>query len=694
MCIPELFNGQDFTNSTITDEMCLSNRHSAHVDRHVASLPEVVGPPQQMEKSVFDTPIIESSTLNDHCEKKQVALGKSQDFTYQVEDIILFQKILQGFEPSRQPGTASSRIEIHHGGIDSLDSLLLNGKDTLLISPSCGKGICDCIHFVGSVRSQLKPCAFGSWFVSHYEAFSEADVYVLYGAYYGFPILDVNLVDSYECLNYSSITEGEGYTQMSSRIDNELKSGKISVCTSKPKCIHALGALFKADGKIRPITDCKRPLHKSINNAMDTSCYTFTYSNIDNVCAFLNRNDYMCVVDIDNAYRSVNILPAHVPFQAFTWIGKNGIKTVYQDHCLCFGIKSAPYIFTQVGNFMVKCLDLLHISRVVNYIDDFLVCEADYTSCNASLQRFLKLLTSFGFAYNEAKLLSPSMTIKYLGILVDSNYMTLCLPQAKLEKLLDIIMLFESKTWSSKKDIQMLAGNLSHASTIVKAGRTFSRRVFNLIKYFPEGKNKIFLSNVFRADIKWWLAFARMFNGVGRIITTEKIDIVLYTDASGSGFGGITNDMTCYFLGTWENVIPFTCPHVIPSPRYLSIKESISQKELWPILIACQQYGKSWTGLHVCIYSDNQAVCSMISSGRSRELNTMSMLREIFWVSFIYNFTVTCRYIKGLDNVHADYLSRISCLSQNNIVNNSLFANLSYCCRRSILQASRQIEEP
>ena len=157
----------------------------------------------------------------------------------------------------------------------------------------------------------------------------------------------VTRVDAYECVNYSSITEGEGYIQMSDCIAKELKMGKICICTSKPKCIHALGALFKADGKIRPITDCKRPLHRLINNTMETACYAFSYSNIDDVCIFLEKDDYLCVVDIDNAYRSINIYPSHVPFQAFSWIDSQGKKTVYQDHCLCFGIKSAPYIFTQ-----------------------------------------------------------------------------------------------------------------------------------------------------------------------------------------------------------------------------------------------------------------------------------------------------------------------------------------------------------
>ena len=115
----------------------------------------------------------------------------------------------------------------------------------------------------------------------------------------------VTRVNDYECVNYSSITEGEGYIQMSDCIAKELKMGKICICTSKPKCIHALGASFKADGII---TDCKRPLHRSINNTMQTACYAFSYSNIDDVCTFLEKDDYLCVVDIDNAYRSITYI--------------------------------------------------------------------------------------------------------------------------------------------------------------------------------------------------------------------------------------------------------------------------------------------------------------------------------------------------------------------------------------------------
>ena len=171
------------------------------------------------------------------------------------------------------------------------------------------------------------------------------------------------------------------------------------------------------------------------------------------------------------------------------------------------------------------------------------------------------------------------------------------------------------------------------------------------------------------------VGFSQIFNGTGRIIKTKCIDIKLYTDASGTGFGGLSSDQQNYFHGIW-NSISIPCSHVAPSPRFLSIDESISQKELWPILIACQRYGSTWTGFHVRIYSDNQAVCAMISTGPVKEVNTMNMLREIFWVSFIFNFTLTCKYIPGLDNVHADFLSRLSSFSWSFLEKNLLYYKL------------------
>ena len=85
-------------------------------------------------------------------------------------------------------------------------------------------------------------------------------------------------------------------------------------------------------------------------------------------------------------------------------------------------------------------------------------------------------------------LISPSQIVTYLGIKVDSVEIEFRLPEKKLIKSRSLVSEFKGKTstHATKKELQVLAGHLSHASMVVKGGCTFSRRLLNLIKYLPD----------------------------------------------------------------------------------------------------------------------------------------------------------------------------------------------------------------
>ena len=417
---------------------------------------------------------------------------------------------------------------------------------------------------------------------------------------------------------------------------------------------------------------------------MDNTCYTFKYSNVETVCQFLNPYDYLCVIDISNAYRSVNIYPSHVYFQACTWI-LQGQPKVYLDHCLSFGLKSAPFIFTKMGDFIVKCLGFNNVTRMVNYIDDFLICAPTEEACQFFMNKFLVELHRFGFSCNKDKIKYPDTKVVYLGIEIDTVNMNLSLPTDKLDNVRDMIKLFATKKVATKLELQRLAGNLSHCSTVIRAGKTFNRRVINIIKYFPLNRRNITLSCEFFADLSWWSAFAKMFNGTGKIIKCDRIDIVIYTDASGLGFGGYVEAPYDYFFGIWSNSICIPCKHSEQGPTFDNVSASISQKELWPILISCKRLATTLRGKNFLIYTDNQSVQSMINSGKSKDIHAMSMLREIFWICFVYNFNLSAKYIKGIENVQADFLSRIFAFSKSYLLTNTLFLSLFSCCRESVI---------
>ena len=89
-------------------------------------------------------------------------------------------------------------------------------------------------------------------------------------------IIDDIILDPYISQNYSPILNYE-----SRWIILLLARDKISVAFELPHCVHALGAVRKASGKLQPKTDCHRPIGLAINKYMDATCSTFSCTHVD-----------------------------------------------------------------------------------------------------------------------------------------------------------------------------------------------------------------------------------------------------------------------------------------------------------------------------------------------------------------------------------------------------------------------------
>ena len=247
------------------------------------------------------------------------------------------------------------------------------------------------------------------------------------GLVLGFAIVDPDCPASYFCDNYDSITGDRFRKEMSDLLHAELLAHKVSRTSSTPTCVHFLGAVTKANGSLRPITDCSRPDGSSINNYMSTTFKPFTYNSVDSAVQLLTQGDYMALVDISSAYRSVNILADHVKYQGLSWDFGEG-QELLLDHRLCFGLKSAPNIFDTLSNFIVEITNSLGAGRVVKYLDDFLVIAPTYDECLASREVVTSVIAHLGFEVSWKKVTAPSQICTFLGITIDSIIMELSLP--------------------------------------------------------------------------------------------------------------------------------------------------------------------------------------------------------------------------------------------------------------------------
>src|ERR1700733_1615091 len=83
----------------------------------------------------------------------------------------------------------------------------------------------------------------------------------------------------------------------------------------------------------------------------------------------------------------------------------------------------------------------------------------------------------------------------------------------------------------SMKELQVLAGKLNWVSNVVYGGRTFLRRVLDLLKGLRRPHHQARVSKGMRDDLRWWIEFLPVFNGV-RYILSGRVEEDLATDAS------------------------------------------------------------------------------------------------------------------------------------------------------------------
>ena len=515
-----------------------------------------------------------------------------------------------------------------------------------------------------------------------FENNEEIRAYLDYGIINGFHIVDEGAdIQSYKCVNYDSVYSGSAFHYINDLILSELAQGKYIRADFTPHCVHALGAVPKHDGNFRPITDCRRPLGNSINNYMDSTFQHFSYCTIDEVTMNVTPGCYMATVDIASAYRSVPVHPSDWTYQGISW-PLDDKETYLLDTHICFGLRCAPYIFTVISNFIASTMKKLGYQYINNYLDDFIVFGETYEQCQQAQSTLITLLGQLGFNVSWKKCTTPSTSVSYLGILFDSIEYSLSLPKEKLCKLRRELDFFKDKTRATKRQIQRLCGILSHCSKVVRGGRTFSRRVIDLLKGLQDGNPRIRLSSEFRKDVEWWYDFAAEFNGKEFLINPNfGAGPVLQTDSCIQGYGLICdNDWQAGLFNSidkplglgsldqshnhWENVL-------VPQ------QASINYLELVPIDCALNRFQLSWKNQHVLIYTDNTQVVAPVNRGISQSENSMDLLRGIFWNCAKNNIYLTARHVPGIENYWPDLLSRMYDMS--NIYS---FYNSSLCCSK------------
>lgn len=85
----------------------------------------------------------------------------------------------------------------------------------------------------------------------------------------------------------------------------------------------------------------------------------------------------------------------------------------------------------------------------------------------------------------------------------------------------------------------------------------------------------------------------------------------------------------------------------------------INHLEVLALEPAARLWCESWRNRSVTCYSDNQCAVGIINKGTTRNEKVMHSLRNVFWLSAVYNFKLKAIYYEGSRNLLADRASRL-----------------------------------
>jgi len=114
----------------------------------------------------------------------------------------------------------------------------------------------------------------------------------------------------------------------------------------------------------------------------------------------------------------------------------------------------------------------------MHYLDDFLTLAPPGSS---TCQHNLDIIKSVcGVPLAIEKVEGPSISLTFLGIVLDTKRMEARLPDDKLQCIRHQIKAWLSKRKATKRQILSLVGLLQHATKVVRPGHTFLSRMYSI----------------------------------------------------------------------------------------------------------------------------------------------------------------------------------------------------------------------
>ena len=281
---------------------------------------------------------------------------------------------------------------------------------------------------------------------------------------------------------------------------------------------------------------------------------------------------------------------------------------------------------------------------MLRYLDDWLILASSREEACFARDKVLSLCQELGIVVNLKKSsLTPSQTIVYLGIRIDSQTFRASATPSRIEKFFSIAEEFLSSKVQSAKFWRVLLGHLASLSRLVPNGQLRMRALQLALSRGWDFRDEDILvpwDPSSRDDLRCWCTEGRLDEGISLALSSP--DQMFWSDASNLGWGATVEDQ--FASGVW-----------LEGEASLSI----NQRELLAVERGLRALCSCLEGRVVAVFSDNTtAVAYLRRQGGtlSLALNTVAQ-RILRWAERL-TIILMPQFVPGRNNVVADALSR------------------------------------
>lgn len=377
----------------------------------------------------------------------------------------------------------------------------------------------------------------------------------------------------------------------------------------------------------------------------------FRYENLFDLAPQLRAGDQLMSWDVKDAYHHVPLREADKTYFAFQCLGR-----VFTCNTMPFGLKVAPYLWTKICRPVVQALRREGF-RIIAYVDDFgggppTRGQGGATKDEASAAglRVRALFYSLGLNLHPTKgEWHGTSSLPLLGFLVDTERRLFLLRPDRTQKIVGMAggLLAAAKThrpWVRHSALRSFCGTAVASLLAVPDARFRLRSLYTAMRdYWDKSSNHVRLGRQAMTDLSWWNSLTK-YAERGRALWPASPDVVMTTDASGSGWGA-----------TWDGLVPARGYHAAPRKEL-----HINLLELGAVRLGLLSFVHFLRepGTIIRLRTDSRVAMEVVNSGTSRSPALMRELRRLHTVCTALGVTLRAEYLPSALNLWADRLSR------------------------------------